>query len=380
MRIKNKLDKNNNPESSKNCMMLITNQIEEAPKGGRQLLCKLNYEVLKELFGSKLVVFELTKNPARTSGSVFNAFRGHIDGVTDNAIFNIIKEIKERNINKIFVDGSNLGEIISAVKESCPNCKALVFFHNVEARFFLGAFRQLWTISSFGVMIANYLAERKAVKRSDELICLNERDSSLLKRLYGRTATHICPLSLQDKFQGQLEESGFQLKTLSCKKYILFIGGAFYANLYGIRWFIKNVSQKINIKTYVIGNGMEKIKNEIGEGYCNVEVIGGVKDLSEWYRNALFVIAPIFDGSGMKTKVAEALMYGKMVVGTREAFTGYENIQDKVGYQCLTADEFVTTIESLSNKNIKMFDPLLRKIYLDNYSFQAARTRLADII
>jgi len=375
--MKNKI---NNPEFSKYGLMLVTNQIEESPKGGRQLLRKLNYEVLKELFGSRLVVIELTKDPVRSSGSVFNAFRGHIDGVTGDAIYKIIKEIKNSNINKIFVDGSNLGEIISAVKVACPNCKALTFFHNVEARFFLGAFRQLRTISSFAVMIANYLAERKAVKSSDRLICLNERDSNLLKRLYGRTATDILPISLRDKFQGQLEESGLQLKTISSNKYILFIGGAFYANLYGILWFIKNVSKRINIKTYVIGNGMEKLRNEIEGEYYNVEIIGGVKDLSDWYRNALFVIAPIFDGSGMKTKIAEALMFGKMVVGTREAFTGYENVQDKVGYQCLTADEFVTTIEFLSNKNIKIFDPILRQIYLDNYSFQAARTRLAEIV
>ena len=38
---------------------------------------------------------------------------------------------------------------------------------------------------------------------------------------------------------------------------------------------------------------------------------------------AALVIAPIFDGSGMKTKVAEALMHGKHVVGTPEAFSGY---------------------------------------------------------
>ena len=93
MRIKKKLNKNNNQEFSKCGLMLITNKIEESPKGGRQLLCKLNYEILKELLGSNLVVFELTKNQVRTSGSVFNAFKGHIDGVTDNAIYNIIKDI-----------------------------------------------------------------------------------------------------------------------------------------------------------------------------------------------------------------------------------------------------------------------------------------------
>ena len=40
-------------------------------------------------------------------------------------------------------------------------------------------------------------------------------------------------------------------------------------------------------------------------------VVGEVESLAQWYHDAYFVVAPIFDGSGMKTKVAEALMYGK---------------------------------------------------------------------
>ena len=42
-----------------------------------------------------------------------------------------------------------------------------------------------------------------------------------------------------------------------------------------------------------------------------VEVVGSVDDLGIWYVNSFFTIAPIFDGSGMKTKVAESLMFGK---------------------------------------------------------------------
>ena len=38
--------------------------------------------------------------------------------------------------------------------------------------------------------------------------------------------------------------------------------------------------------------------------------------LETWYEKADVVISPIFLGSGMKTKTAEALMYGKPILGT----------------------------------------------------------------
>jgi glycosyltransferase involved in cell wall biosynthesis len=108
-------------------------------------------------------------------------------------------------------------------------------------------------------------------------------------------------------------------------------------------------------------------------------VIGPVDNLFEWYRLARFVIAPIFDGSGMKTKVAEAMMYGKKVVGTPEAFSGYEVGQD-AGWVCRTPDDFVAAINEACKEIHSPFDPQLRNIYLQKYSFEAAKKKLEAIL
>ena len=42
--------------------------------------------------------------------------------------------------------------------------------------------------------------------------------------------------------------------------------------------------------------------------------------------------SPIFYGSGMKTKVAEALMHGKRIIGTNNAFAGYDNDIKKIPF------------------------------------------------
>jgi polysaccharide biosynthesis protein PslH len=105
-----------------------------------------------------------------------------------------------------------------------------------------------------------------------------------------------------------------------------------------------------------------------------------VDSLAEWYRNAHFVIAPIFDGSGMKTKVAEALMFGKKIIGTPEAFSGYEDVADRAGQICKSADDFVSAINSADEMVKDSFDTELRAIYESSFSLAAAHMRLKVIL
>jgi glycosyltransferase involved in cell wall biosynthesis len=161
--------------------------------------------------------------------------------------------------------------------------------------------------------------------------------------------------------------------------YALFVGGTFYANRAGIQWFVRQVVPRINLKICIVGRGFEALRSEL-EVPGKVEVVGAVESLADWYRRARFVIAPIFDGSGMKTKVAEALMYGKKVVGTPEAFSGYEEIASEAGWTCETADGFVAAIETAQASVTQVFDPALRQIFLQTYSLPAARARLQKIL
>ena len=52
----------------------------------------------------------------------------------------------------------------------------------------------------------------------------------------------------------------------------------------------------------------------------------------------------------MKTKVAEALMYGKRIIGTREAFSGYEFNAEEVGWLCNTKEEFVAALRRVEGE------------------------------
>jgi len=358
-------------------VLLVTNKLQHSPGGGREMLCKLNHGLLRDLYGDRLVVIELEKRPLRGGAAIMNAFRGYIDGLDAEAAARMAGTIEDRKVRKVFVDGSNLGQAAKLVASRFPDVEVTTFFHNVEARFFWGALKRSWSIHALGVLAANYLAERKAVRHSDKIICLSHRDSQLLLGLYGRAATHVSPIALEDKVP---ERAGSALGLGPPReKFVLFVGGAFYANRDGIAWFVENVVPHLSIKTMVVGKGLEAMKNRL-EREGRVEVVGAVDSLAGWYRDATVVVAPIFDGSGMKTKVAEALMHGKRVIGTPEAFSGYEDVVDQVGRVCSTASEFVDAIAAVQDESAAAFSPGLRALYEEKYSFAAARSRFADML
>ena len=344
--------------------------------GGRELLCKVNRDCLRDILGESLDVFELNARPLRGTGDLVGAMRGFIDGLTPTVIDEVISRIRNGHFDAIFVDGSNLGEIVSVIKKNFPQMRIVTFFHNVETLFFLGAFKRSRSLRSAAVLVANFLAERKSVRASDAIVVMSEIDSVNLSRIFGRAADVKCPMALDEYPKPRDVDDGI---TPPSERYLLFVGGAFYANKAGIAWFIQHVAPRIQMKTIVVGKGMEFLRDEL-RPRGNVEIIGGVPSVEKWYSNAHVAIAPIFDGSGMKTKVAEALMFGKQIIGTKEAFAGYEGDVAGMGWECDSADEFVQKIRELEHTELPRFNQAARAIFNQNYSFAAARARLKKII
>jgi len=354
-------------------ILLITNKFSGKGIGGREQLCALNCNVLRDIYKDRFHLVEIEKSPFVSFRDKMGAFKGYIDGLNPSSIERVLADVKAKNIEKIFIDGSNFGELARVLRRSTFQVKIYTFFHNVEARFFLGSLKNSLSIRALSVFTANYLAEKKSVKYSDCIICLNERDSNLLYRWYGRPADRIVPMSISDKFTGKRAHSK------KSPKFALFVGGDFYANFLGIKWYVENVSADVDIHTYIVGRGMEKFKKYL-EINDKVKVIGEVDNLEQWYLDSYFVIAPIFDGSGMKTKVAEALMFGKKIIGTPEAFTGYEDIVSAAGVVCHNAQDFVTAVNDLEHLVVDSHDRILREIYQSNYSYSAAKNKLENIL
>ena len=81
------------------------------------------------------------------------------------------------------------------------------------------------------------------------------------------------------------------------------------------------------------------------------------------------------NGNFLKNKIDS----GKKIVGTAEAFSGYEDIIEKAGWLCRTANDFITSIAEAEQVITLSLDLDLREIYRKKYSIEAARNRIKKI-
>ena len=101
-----------------------------------------------------------------------------------------------------------------------------------------------------------------------------------------------------------------------------------------------------------------------------VEIYGFVNDLSDYYKRARIIVSPIFHGGGMKTKTAEALMYGKYIIATDEALEGYK-FEQRCMARCNTVSEFVAAINDFKDDNSQII-PSARQLFQDLYSYSSS--------
>jgi len=352
-----------------NNILYISNYFPANEYGGRQSLCHMNYEIIKSIMGPSFFELFIKKNSTNPLAKFF----GEIDGINKDLVQDIYSILEDKSISRVFLDGSNLGHLALCIKNFNRKIMIYTFFHNVETVFFFWSFRERKTLKSLGILIANYLSERKAVKNSDKLICLNTRDGNLLEKIFKKQADFIFPLSLRDQYI-----KSETLRTENNRLSLLFVGSNFYANKYGIEWFVENVMPYINADLLIIGRGMDLLKDKFSI-YKNIRIESNCIDLNSFYDNCDIVIAPIFDGSGMKTKVAEALMNGKTILGTNEAFVGYESL-DLNELICNTSDQFIKKINKFELKSQNVFLKKYRYLYEKEYSYEAQLIRYKNML
>lgn len=360
-----------------NKILLINKKYDIEKAGGRELLTNNNKIALIKIFEKKLIIYSIESFRINRIKLAAKAFNGEIDGYNSKIEKEILKIIKENKVEKVFVDGSNYGKIAEDLKKINPKLKIVIYFHNVEARFYWGLLKSKITIKNIVLLIINFIAEYKSTKYADIIICLSKKDSEILNKIYGKKANEIIPLVVNNN---DIEIKNEKKEMLGNDvKYVLFVGGDFYANKEAVFWFAKNVSPHIKYKFIVVGRGLEKYKKEL-EAFTNTNVIGTVENVKKYYENCVLVVAPIFDGSGMKTKVAEALKFGKTILCSKEAYIGYEQNMDELIIICDKDKDYISYINNINIENMKKNEDRIKEIYQKKYSIDAHVANLKKIL
>lgn len=308
-------------------MILYITKLEKGNIGA-----DMHYKALCDIFGRENIFFinlSPTEKECRLQNyisygkyksvldRVHRWMQGNMMFISNDIISEICEVINSNSIKTVFIEDSVFGNLVKKIKNRCKECKVLSFYHDVKADLYKQWMDNERTLKSKIEYTIGIRQEYVNQKYADINIVFNERDAKTYQVYYGKRPEAILPLpapvpSISHDIMNSITEK-------DDKKHILFVGKKYYPNLVGFKWFVDNVlpSLTANIQVDVVGRGLEELRSEYSDPRINV--IGGVESLNPYYENADIVIAPLFDGGGMKSKTVEALSFGKIFVGTEES-------------------------------------------------------------
>lgn len=284
--------------------------------------CRRNYLMLNK----RVKIFKYIIEKRNNFSSVLSLMEGFFPPERRGDTIKVIRFIEKEKIDTVWFDGSYFGTLAKKIKKTFPSIQLYSYYHNIEADYIDVRIKK---------GIKHYVYKKSVLQQESLLseivthrIVLSQKDEKRLQELYGwdKRCT-IIPVSFKDQFE---------LKRISKRTDNfngIFVGAYGRANFESIQWYLKSTTLHENVTIRIIGKGFENHKDEIASinSSLNIEIVGTVDDISEYYYEADFVLAPIMIGAGMKVKIAEAMMYGKTIIGTPEAFAGYDVNFMKIG-------------------------------------------------
>ncbi|MBD5320657.1 MAG: glycosyltransferase family 4 protein [Bacteroides sp.] len=335
-------------------------------KTGASQVMSRNLRALKLIAGDENV-YEYYLPPISIKSVILSLFRLRSYGITKQTEDKFLETVEKIDPDVVFVESSCYGSIYERLREF--KCKTICFAHNLDTELC----RQEITSRNPLIGIPKYISakinEKKCCKCVDLLICLSVRDSDGFKKMFGRGANVILPITFPER------ELEYNKQNIS--PYFLFVGSNFFPNIEGIKWFIQNVAPHINADIHLVGSCCENSIIRQLNLPKNVYLIGYTENLESEYVGAAGVIAPIFKGSGMKTKTIEALSYSKSIFGTSEAFAGIDCNYNQIGALCNSADEFIA---SLTKHSGQIYNEYSQKLFREKYSDQSFICRFSKAL
>ena len=166
----------------------------------------------------------------------------------------------------------------------------------------------------------------------DRMTMVSPLDRDCLLSVNGDIPVSIVPMGVDlEYYQPEHEE---------CESNLLFTGTIrYFPNRDAILYFCSEILPIIkntvpNVKFYVVGNRPPNKISKLMLG-GNVVVTGRVEDVRPYFARSSVFVCPLRSGSGMQTKILEAMAMGVPVVTTP---IGVEALEAKVGQDIIVAD------------------------------------------
>lgn len=300
------------------------------------------------------------------------------------------KEVLRFGPDILFLGRSRMGFIAKDVKRSRSNAQIVCFMANIECDYVDGYFANKNSrISSLYKALEKrcvFRDEKNAIKYSDELLYLTERDANRSVELYSADPKkkNILPICVKDTVE---------LEKTSSKRTVVFVGSLGYeSNVESLTWFVREVwkphfESHSNIDFIVGGSKPSENLKRFLKDVGNLTLYENFRSQADIIPKESMIVAPILTGAGMKVKVAEALSMGLSIVASEEALVGYENaiINDKLGgvLQADSVEQYVDAINnylSMSSEKLERIKKQNQELFRKYYSYDVSRSIIEQVI
>ncbi|MFO3905288.1 glycosyltransferase [Enterobacter hormaechei] len=256
-------------------------------------------------------------------------------------IFSLVKIF--RGYDVIAFHNSRLGVIICFLKFLFPNKKILLFTDNFEYDLLK---QKKKTLTSF---IEKYLVkfnEALALKNADFISYITEHDKKNIDSYYRiEKANHLITPVIFDKSELQgMMSTEFAIKLQGIKtdkrRKLIFTGSFdFFPNIDSAKKILFKAHEYPEILFILAGR---KINSLEFPDMSNVLLFDSLNndEMAALLSESDVFYSPLVMGSGMKTKVAEALSHGLYIYASEHTMIGYEDIKNN--------DKCVTTIKDVN--------------------------------
>lgn len=248
----------------------------------------------------------------------------------------------------------------------------IVRVHNIEIDYAAKDYQMRKSLKNFLVLLFQKKAEKAIANAATSLVFLHEKDSKRFIELYGgEEKKYFVPVCVK---KPHIKENRSKNH-----KYTLLLTGSlwFGVNYEGAMWIINKVLPLVKNDYRLIIAGFNPNPKLIETAALNkkIEVVNSPKDMQPFYEEADVILAPVFDGAGMKVKVAEAFSYGLPVIGTQHVFTGYDIEDGKTAFIADSPELFAKYIDdyvALESEYQSIIHDAVNKLFEEKYSIECS--------
>jgi polysaccharide biosynthesis protein PslH len=162
----------------------------------------------------------------------------------------------------------------------------------------------------------------------------------------------------------------------------VFVGGLDYKpNLDSLAYYQREIFPALKAAPVLhhIGNAPEPLRRLFSEQVVRFE--GYVSNLAARLRDAAFFVAPIVSGTGIKTKVLEAMAAGVPVLTTPEGVSGLQVEHRRHCFVCERPADFAAAMRSLGDRGLAAeLSANARRYVAENFSPEVLRRKWASVL